>query len=85
VPGRGNGGNDQVDVDEERLYQGYEIDIQREPEENLVGVVAEQGRAIAITLYCGDAGTGAGLRVAGLSLRPRLQPSYKIHVHLYHG
>lgn len=75
VPRRGNGGNDvhYIDVEKEHLYKDYEIDIRREIEENLVGVVAEQVRTVAIVLYCGatDDGAGAELWVTDLSLRPR--------------
>lgn len=75
VPRRGNGGNDvhYIDVERERLYKDYEIDVRREIEENLVGVVAEQVRTIAIVLYCGatDDGAGAELWVSDLSLRPK--------------
>jgi hypothetical protein len=75
VPRRGNGGNDvhYIDVERERLYKDYEIDIRREIEENLLGVVAEQVRTVAIVLYCGatDPGAGAELLATDLSLRPR--------------
>lgn len=75
VPRRGNGGNNvhYIDVEKERLYKDYELDIRREIEENLLGVVAEQVRTVAIVLYCGatDNGAGAELWVTDLSLRPR--------------
>ncbi|HSU17485.1 CHAT domain-containing protein [Longimicrobium sp.] len=75
VPRRGNGGNNvhYIDVEKERLYKDYELDIRREIEENLLGVVAEQVRTVAIALYCGatDDGAGAELWVSDLSLRPR--------------
>lgn len=75
VPRRGNGGNSvhYIDVEKERLYKDYELDIRREIEENLVGVVAEQVRTVAIVLYCGatDDGAGAELWASDLSLRPR--------------
>jgi hypothetical protein len=78
VPRRGNGGNKvhYIDVEKERLYKDYELDIRREIEENLVGVVAEQVRTVAIVLYCGatDDGAGAELWASDLSLRPRRQP-----------
>jgi hypothetical protein len=75
VPRRGNGGNNvhYIDVEKERLYKDYEIDIRREIEENLLGVVPDQVRTIAIALYCGatDNGAGAELWVSDLSLRPK--------------
>jgi hypothetical protein len=75
VPRRGNGGNDvhYIDVERERLYKDVELDVRREIEENLVGVVAEQVRTIAIVLYCGatDDGAGAELWASDLSLRPK--------------
>jgi hypothetical protein len=75
VPRRGSGGNTvhYIDVEKERLYKDHELDIRREIEENLLGVVAEQVRTVAIVLYCGatDAGAGAELWVTDLSLRPR--------------
>ncbi|MFL5540602.1 MAG: CHAT domain-containing protein [Longimicrobiaceae bacterium] len=75
VPRRGNGGNNvhYVDVEKERLYKDYELDIRREIEENLLGVVADQVRTIGIALYCGatDDGAGAELWVSDLSLRPK--------------
>ncbi|HEV7587954.1 MAG TPA: CHAT domain-containing protein [Longimicrobium sp.] len=75
VPRRGNGGNNvhYIDVEKERLYKDYELSIRREIEENLLGVVADQVRTVAITLYSGatDDGAGAELWVSDLSLRPR--------------
>jgi hypothetical protein len=75
VPRRGNGGNQvhYIDVDKERLYRDYELDIRREIEENLLGAVAEQVRAVTIALYCGatDHGARAELWVTDLSLRPK--------------
>jgi|GEM_PF-2487523 len=75
VPRRGNGGNDvhYIDVEKERLYKDYELDIRREIEENLIGVVAEQVRTIDVVLYCGasDDGAGAELWATDLSLRPK--------------
>jgi hypothetical protein len=75
VPRRGNGGNDAhyIDVEKERLYKDYELDIRREIEENLLGVVSDQVRTIAVVLYCGatDDGAGAELWVSDLSLRPK--------------
>jgi TPR repeat protein len=75
VPRRGNGGNNvhYIDVERERLYKDYELDIRREIEENLLGVVAGQVRTVAIALYCGatDAGAGAELWASDLSLRPK--------------
>lgn len=75
VPRRGNGGNDvhYIDVEKEHLYKDYELNIRREIEENLLGVVAGQVRTIEIALYCGatDDGAGAELWVTDLSLRPR--------------
>jgi hypothetical protein len=75
VPRRGNGGNNvhYIDVEKDRLYKDYELDIRREIEENLLAVVADQVRTIAITLYCGatDQGAGAELWVSDLSLRPK--------------
>ena len=75
VPRRGNGGNNvhYVDVEHERLYKDYEVDIRREIEENLLGVVPDQVRTIVIALYCGatDHGAGAELWASDLSLRPR--------------
>ena len=75
VPRRGNGGNDvhYIDVEGERLYRDYELDVRREIEENLLGVAAEQVRTVAIVLYCGatDDGAGAELWATDLSLRPR--------------
>lgn len=75
VPRRGPGGNDvhYIDVEKERLYKDYELDIRREIEENLIGVVPDQIRTIAIALYCGatDDGAGAELWASDLSLRPR--------------
>lgn len=75
VPRRGNGGNNvhYIDVEKERLYKDYELDIRREIEENLLGVVPDQVRMIAIALYCGatDDGAGAELWASDLSLRPR--------------
>jgi hypothetical protein len=75
VPRRGNGGNNvhYMDVEKERLYKDYELDIRREIEENLLGVVPDQVRTIVIALYCGatDNGAGAELWVSDLSLRPK--------------
>jgi hypothetical protein len=75
VPRRGNGGNNvhYIDVEKERLYKDYELDIRREIEENLVDVVPDQVRTIAIALYCGatDEGAGAELWASDLSLRPK--------------
>jgi hypothetical protein len=75
VPRRGNGGNNvhYIDVEKERLYKDYELDIRREIEENLLGVVPHQVRTIVIALYCGatDDGAGAELWVSDLSLRPK--------------
>jgi hypothetical protein len=75
VPRRGNGGNTvhYIDIDRDRLYKDYELDIRREIEENLLGVVPGQVRAVAITLVCGatDDGAGAELWVSDLSLRPK--------------
>jgi len=75
VPRRGTGGNDvhYIDVEKERLYKDYELDIRREIEENLLGVVPGQIRTIAIALYCGatDDGAGAELWASDLSLRPK--------------
>jgi CHAT domain len=75
VPRRGNGGNSvhYIDVEKERLYKDFELDIRREIEENVLGVVPDQVRTIAIALYCGatDRGAGAELWVSDLSLRPR--------------
>ncbi|HYR09966.1 MAG TPA: CHAT domain-containing protein [Longimicrobium sp.] len=75
VPRRGNGGNNvhYIDVEKERLYKDYELDIRREIEENLLGVVPDQVRTIAIALYCGatDDGAGAELWASDLSLRPK--------------
>ncbi|HEU4881346.1 MAG TPA: CHAT domain-containing protein [Longimicrobium sp.] len=75
VPRRGNGGNNvhYIDVEKERLYKDYELDIRREIEENLLGVVPDQVRTIAIALYCGatDDGAGAELWASDLSVRPR--------------
>jgi hypothetical protein len=75
VPRRGNGGNNvhYIDVEKERLYKDYELDIRREIEENLIGVVPDQVRTIAIALYCGatDDGAGAELWASDLSLRPK--------------
>lgn len=75
VPRRGNGGNSvhYIDVEKERLYKDYELDIQREIEENLLGVVPDQIRTITIALYCGatDDGAGAELWASDLSLRPK--------------
>jgi len=75
VPRRGNGGNVQhyIDLEQERLYKDYELDIRREIEENLLGVVASQVRTVAIVLSCGatDGGAGAELWVSDLSLRPK--------------
>jgi hypothetical protein len=74
VPRRGNGGNQvhYIDVEKERLYKDYELDIRREIEENLVSVAAEQVRTVSIVLYCGATGEGAGadLWVTDLHLRP---------------
>ncbi|HVG45922.1 MAG TPA: hypothetical protein VM890_14370 [Longimicrobium sp.] len=83
VPRRGNGGNagHQIDVDEQRLDEGREIGIRREIEANPVGVAAGRVRTAATTPYRGAADAGGdGLRVAGLSLRPRRWPSYEFHV-----
>lgn len=75
VPRRGNGGNTvhYIDVERERLYKDYELDVRREIEENLLGVAAEQVRTISIVLYCGatDHAAGAELWATDLSLRPR--------------
>lgn len=75
VPRRGNGGNNvhYIDVEKERLYKDYELDIRRELEENVLGVVPGQVRTIAIALYCGatENGAGAELWVGDLSLRPK--------------
>jgi hypothetical protein len=75
VPRRGNGGNTvhYIDVEKERLYKDYELEVRREIEENLLGVAAEQVRTIAIVLYCGatDHSAGAELWATDLSLRPR--------------
>lgn len=75
VPRRGNGGNNvhYIDVAKDRLYKDYELDIRREIEENLLGIVPGQVRAVEITLVCGatDEGAGAELWVSDLSLRPR--------------
>jgi hypothetical protein len=75
VPRRGNGGNTvhYVDVEKEQLYKDYELDIRREIEDNLLGVVPDQVRTITIALYCGatDDGAGADLWVSDLSLRPK--------------
>jgi len=75
VPRRGNGGNNvhYIDVAKDRLYKDYELDIRREIEENLLGIVPGQVRAVAITLVCGatEDGAGAELWASDLSLRPR--------------
>lgn len=75
VPRRGNGGNNvhYIDMEKERLYKDYELDIRREIEENVLGVVPDQVRTIVIALYCGatDTGAGAELWVSDLSVRPR--------------
>jgi hypothetical protein len=75
VPRRGNGGNTEhyIDVEKERLYTDYELNIRREIEENLLGVVPDQVSTIAIVLYCGatDDGAGAELWASDLSLRPK--------------
>ena len=75
VPRRGNGGNavHYVDVEKNRLYKDFELDVRREVEENLLAVVPGQIRTIAIALYCGanDDGAGAELWASDLSLRPK--------------
>lgn len=75
VPRRGNGGNDvhYIDMENARLYKDFELDIRREIEENLLGVIPDQVRTIAIALYCGatDDGAGAELWASDLSLRPK--------------
>jgi hypothetical protein len=75
VPRRGNGGNTvhYIDVEKERLYTDYEMDVRREIDENLLGVVPGHVRTIAIALYCGatDDGAGAELWSSDLSLRPK--------------
>lgn len=75
VPRRGSGGNNvhYIDMEHGRLYKDYEIDIRREIEENVLGVVPDQVRTIAIALYCGatDDATGAELWVSDLSVRPK--------------
>jgi hypothetical protein len=75
VPRRRNGGNkvQYIDVEKERLYKDYELDIRREIEENFLSVAAEQVRTVSIVLYCGatDDAAGAELWVTDLSLRAR--------------
>lgn len=75
VPRRGNGGNNvhYIDVEKERLYKDFELDIRREIEENVLGVVPDQVRTIVIALYCGatDRGAGAELWASDLSVRPK--------------